>query len=456
MCGERQRISIIGLLVALVIASFGCGGGSRANPAAGGDFTTALMPDIDSTSNEDGENAPADPAQNTEPAQQIADNGNQEEGGGNVPTSTIVSTPGDGGNTPPSLQQNTPPNPTPIPQTARQFDYSIIPEGHIALPPGHGLDPGEIRVSLSEHHGDIIITCPPSGSFSWCDINIGEDGLATYDKNRLIPILQPEQITLPRSVDAAQAPVLDFVNVLHVGADVAPRADELTEGVDRNGVRASYGQIQDGIGADRVLEFLGQHTRLEDKLANSGIGTAPGLETYPEPPTIHLAEGTSDLYARFAAHAVQLINNALPYEKRITLNSEPLPADSGHSDIPEGEIFLEFTTQLNGRQLGGASLSSSYVTDSQTQQQEVQSAINARAGIFEKAMRSAFVHSPTEEDRIIGQPHYLIAGWRIPTRSSKCTTIGYSFQSLFTNSFIPSAFFISMKVDFLIQSCIPK
>ena len=68
----------------------------------------------------------------------------------------------------------------------------------------------------------------------------------------------------------------------------------------------------------------------------------PGLETFSEPPTIRLAEGTSDLYAAFTARAVQLINSALPYEKRITLSAETLPTDTALGDIPEGRDFSQF------------------------------------------------------------------------------------------------------------------
>ena len=421
MSEKRLRFSIIGLLVAVAIASFGCGGGSRANSTrTGNDFITAVMPDTDSTSrsesgnvglgeppsNGGGENGADDPiasTQTTQVDQQLADNAKQEEGGKNGHTSTIVSTPGDGGNTPADSTQNT--------QTAQQS----LPEGHelvdfqeedAPLPWEHGLGAGQILMlpGESEEHGNMIVTCP-SGNVA-CLIYVGTDGLVTYiggggtPSFKLIPPEGFPAIPLPQPNEAAQAPVLefDFGSTLRVGADVAPRADELTTGVDRNGVRASYGEVQDGIGAERLLEFMQQHARLEDKLDHTGAGDAPGLETYPEPPTIHLAEGTSDLYARFAAHAVQLINNALPYEKRITLNSEPLPAETNLNDLPEGEIFLKFGSVSPSRALGSARLLSNYHTNSVTNQEEVQSANKAIVTINETRMRESYVHSPTPED----------------------------------------------------------
>ena len=58
MSEKRLRISIIVLLVSVAITSFGCGGGSSANLATGGDFITAVVPDSGSTRG-DGGNAPA-------------------------------------------------------------------------------------------------------------------------------------------------------------------------------------------------------------------------------------------------------------------------------------------------------------------------------------------------------------------------------------------------------------
>ena len=418
MSEKRLRISIIGLLAAVAIASFGCGGGSRANSTPGGDFITAVMPDIDLASGSesgnaglgeppsngggengpgsstgstpgDGGNAPAGSTQSAQTTQQLVDNGNQEEDGENGPGSSTGSTPGNGGNAPPSSTQNT--------ETARQFDYSIIPEGHIPLPPGHGLEAGQLEVTprLAQERGNIVITCTNPPGFKSCGINIGADGLVTYDENEPLPIFEPAEMPLPRPIDAAQAPVIDFVNVLHVGSNVAPQADELTRGVDHNGVSVSYGQVRDGIGAERVLELLRGQARLEDKREYTGMGEAPGFETYSEPPTIRLAEGTSELYARFTARAVQLINIALPYDKRITLSAETLPANTGMVDVPEGEIFLKFDSiDTDNRALGSASLLSSYLVDSETNLEEVQRALKASVTINEREMRMADVYTP--------------------------------------------------------------
>ena len=410
MSEKRLRISIIGLLAAVAIASFGCGGGSRANPAAGGDFITAVMPDIDSTtkhesgnailgdppSNGDGENGsggtivstpgdggndPGDSNQNPQTAQQSVDDGNQEEGGGNDPDSST---------------QNT--------ETEQQVVDNGNQEEDFPLPPVHvhGLGAGQITVEPgnSEEHGNIVITCPAGDAT--CVVNVGADGAATYIGDGGIPgftLIPPEEypdIPLPRPNEAAQAPVLDFGDVLHVGADVAPRADELTTGVDRNGVRVSYGEVQDGIGAERVLEFTKQHA---GRLGNPDWNGPIGLATFPEPPTIRLAEGTSDSYARYTSRAVQLINSALPYEKRITISPQRLPTPEDDDPVvPDGEILVEFVSKLDGK-FGITSLKEKIEFNANTDRNEVEGAEKAGIKINEGKMRQVlYAPSPNDEE----------------------------------------------------------
>ena len=364
---KKLRFSIIVLLVAVAVASFGCGGGSGANSAPGGDFITAVMPNSVSTQGE----------------------------GGNAPDSSTGSTPGDGENAPAGSTQNA--------QTEQRDVIDLIQvdfqEEDFPLPWEPGIATGKILMfpGVSEEHGNTVITCPSSGLA--CIIYVGTDGSVKYRYSRgapsftLIPPGGFPAIPLPLATEAAQPPVLDLGVVLGVGSDAAPRADELTTGADRNGVSVSYGQVQDGIGAERVLEFMNRHVSLEDKIAHAGVGGAPGLETFPEPPTIRLAEGTSDLYTGFAARAVQLINSALPYEKRITLGTATLPTDTELDDIPEGEIFLKFGSLASGA-LGNTRLLSNYLVDPQTNEEKVQKALSALVTINEREMRKAEVFDP--------------------------------------------------------------
>ena len=388
---KRLRITIIVLLVSVAVASFGCGGGSAANSTISGDFISAVIPGAGSTRG-DGGNAPGSPPVST-PA-----------GGGNAPAGSTQNTQ--------TAQQNTQTAQTPVPEYHQLVDFQ---GENLPLPWEHGLGEDEIVLlpGQSEDYGNMVITCR-SNNYP-CFIFARIDGSVIYQfedegtpifKDGNGPIFTPippegfPAIPLPLATEAAQAPVLefDFGTTLHVGSNVDPRDHSLTTGVDRNGVSVSYGTVQDGIGADKVLGFMNQHVGLQDKIAHTGVGGAPGLETFSEPPTIRLAEGTSDLYARHTAHAVQLINSALPYEKRITLGTKTLPTDTQFGDIPAGEIFLKFGS-LERKILGAARLLSNYLVNSETnEQEEAQSALKASVVINEEAMRFAFEYNP-EKDR---------------------------------------------------------
>ena len=135
---------------------------------------------------------------------------------------------------------------------------------------------------------------------------------------------------------ATQAPLVELESGLHIGANVAPPVDQLTAGDDYNGVAVSSGLVQDGEGADRVIEFLETHVK-EGEYKNT-----LGLESYSVQPVIRLAEGTSDEFAAYAARAVQSINATLPYEKRILLSSDPAPALAAIEDVPDGVIYVDF------------------------------------------------------------------------------------------------------------------
>ena len=412
MSEKRLRISIIVLLVAVAITSFGCGGGSGAGPATGGDFITSVMPDTGLTPGGGG-NAPGNSAQSTRTAQQEVDNGDQGGGGESGSGGPTVSTQGGGGNAPGSSTRNAQTAQKPVP-----FGFQLVDlqEEDSPLPWEHGLVAGRIVVlpGESEEYGNMVVACA-SGPAA-CLIFVRSDGSMIYLENRGAPsfTLTPTggfpAIPLPQATEAAQAPILDLGVVLRVGSNVAPRADELTAGVDRNGVSVSYGEVRDGVEADRVLEFMNQHVSLENKIVHTGVGDAPGLETFTDPPTIRLAEGTSDLYARFAARAVQLINNALPYEMRITLGTESLPAGTTLNDVPEGEIFLNFGEFASSRSktLGNARLLSNYLDDSQTNEPEkVLSANKAHVTINERAMRKALVYDPDDDDYVKWDIEYL-------------------------------------------------
>ena len=207
------------------------------------------------------------------------------------------------------------------------------------LPSGHGLAAGEITVQpgRSEENDNIVVTCPAGGMA--CVVTVATDGAATYERTGGVPtfmLVPPEEfpeLPLQQPVRRAQAPIVDLEGVLHVGANVAPPADQLAAGGAYNGVTVSSGRVLDGVGADRVIEYLEQYVNLGE------YKNTVGLETFSTRPVVRLADGTSDEFAEYATRAVQLINAALPYEKRIVFSRDSAPPLAAIADVPDGDIL---------------------------------------------------------------------------------------------------------------------
>ena len=189
---------------------------------------------------------------------------------------------------------------------------------------GHGLEPGDVTVEPggSVERGNVVMSCPAEGP--GCTVTARPDGTVFHDRNGGGPEFV---FTLP------DAPMAELGGVLHVGADVAPSAGQLTAGGTRHGVSVSTGRVQDGVGADQVVTYLREHVSK----------TRPGLETFAVRPVVRVAEGTSAEFIEYTERAVRLINAALPHEKRILFSRNPAPALSVIQDVPDGEIFVDFT-----------------------------------------------------------------------------------------------------------------
>ena len=220
----------------------------------------------------------------------------------------------------------------------------------LSLPSGHGLLAGQftIQPGASDTYGNVMVSCPVDGSA--CVITVSADGTATYDDTGGAPVVlsRPEELPglpLQRALHAAQAPIVDLGGILHVGADVAPPADQLTAMGTYDGVAVSSGRVQDGTGADRVLEFLETHVAGGPSMAGEAFTFErgiTGLSTFLDRPIVRLAEGTRDEFAAYAVRAVQLINIALPYEQRIVFSDDPAPPLAAIEEVPDGEIFIDF------------------------------------------------------------------------------------------------------------------
>ena len=134
-----------------------------------------------------------------------------------------------------------------------------------------------------------------------------------------------------------QPPIVEEDDTRYVGADAAPALDELAAGGDYGGVAVSSGRVRDGAGADRVLEYLEKHI---DEDYNHWI---PGLATFAAPPVVRVARGASEELAAYTETAVRLINSALPHDNHIVFSRDPAPRSTAIENVPEGEVFVNFT-----------------------------------------------------------------------------------------------------------------
>ena len=74
-------------------------------------------------------------------------------------------------------------------------------------------------------------------------------------------------------------------------------------------------------------------------------GAAVGLGTFRTPPTVSVPVGTADRFRDYAVRAVQIVNAALPYDKRLRFRIAPVPDPVTAHDVPHGNIVIEFIPQ---------------------------------------------------------------------------------------------------------------
>ena len=133
---------------------------------------------------------------------------------------------------------------------------------------------------------------------------------------------------------AVNAPITAFRDGVQVGAADRPPLDNLSRSGAHGRVAISAGHIRDGESAVRVNDYLG-------KQAVVGFTSDPGvsyLHNFRLKPTVSIRQTTRDIYVDQIVRTVQLINSALPYDKRITVSSEhaPRPALGDSHYIPDG------------------------------------------------------------------------------------------------------------------------
>ena len=126
---------------------------------------------------------------------------------------------------------------------------------------------------------------------------------------------------------AVQAPLVDRGDFLHIGAIV-----------------------QDGgVPAQRVVEYLQKHVGDTPSIAGEEYTfqrNSVGLARFEDTPVIRLATGTDTDLVEGIVQAVQLVNTALPYGKKLVLRMDAPPL-AGLEDIPDGQIFVDFAAEAD-------------------------------------------------------------------------------------------------------------
>ncbi|MCY4408683.1 MAG: hypothetical protein OXC15_20130 [Rhodospirillaceae bacterium] len=158
-------------------------------------------------------------------------------------------------------------------------------------------------------------------------------------------------LPLQTPLQAGQAPVVALGDRVHVGADVAPPADALTEAALHGDARVSHGSLQDGVGATELIAYLEADSRPpqsgeeEDPMPADMILEVPLLRFRSDPPTIYVADGTPPALVDETVRAVQAINAALPRDWQLGFSPDPAPAVA--LEPVDGEILITFAPQEN-------------------------------------------------------------------------------------------------------------
>ena len=145
-------------------------------------------------------------------------------------------------------------------------------------------------------------------------------------------------LPLQSAAMVSNAPILYIEQSLHIGADVAPPANALTQSAVHGDVKVSHGRVKDGIGADELIAYLSDDEQISEYKNSLGIARFGAT-----PPTIRVAAGTSSQFLDETARAVQLINAALPQDWQLKFNAVPGPAGVDRAD--RGEILVEFLSR---------------------------------------------------------------------------------------------------------------
>lgn len=130
-----------------------------------------------------------------------------------------------------------------------------------------------------------------------------------------------------------RTPVFSFGSTTHLGASGGASAAGLVSVGQRNDIRLREGRIRDGSSASDVVDWLTQITHPE----------VPVLNTFAEPPTVHVVEGSGAAFAAATLKTVAIINSVLPYERQLLFSEDRVPSPRTADQVPDGRIYVELS-----------------------------------------------------------------------------------------------------------------
>ncbi len=165
---------------------------------------------------------------------------------------------------------------------------------------------------------------------------------------------------------ALNAPVIHRRDGVQIGGDVRPSLSDLSPAGAHGDAAVSTGRVRDGESSGRVLDVIEKHAviRRSDDPGNKYLGLFEGT------PVVRIRETTPDRYIDEVIRVVQLMNTALPYDKRIIVSPERAPRPGFEefwpNYIPEKHIFVGIEPQsswppdeIPERRVAGTQLGSS-------------------------------------------------------------------------------------------------
>ena len=163
----------------------------------------------------------------------------------------------------------------------------------------------------------------------------------THLSSPVLPMQEPTH--------AAQAPVLDLDNVLHVGAAAAPAVDALPPAARHGGASVHHGELPNAVTRAELVAYLHEDAT---SYVRTGVEAGSAEQPFPDglllrfavdPPIVCVAEGTPPELLDEAVRVVQILNMALPRDWQIGFGDEPGPA--GTAEPGPSEIIIAFAAQ---------------------------------------------------------------------------------------------------------------